>query len=439
MAKLTTNELTRFIVYLAISAFTGSLFDQAQLFMLLLSLAFVFRYLYQLRRLNAWMQNKKKDVPEADGIWGEIFDQIYYLQKRNRSQKKKLASALSRFQQITAALPDGVVILQDDIDIEWCNDSAKRLLGIRTPHDIGQPITNLLRQPKFSRYLAKGEFVDPIKLLSPANEFIKLNIRVVPYGKEQKLLLARDMTRIERLEQARKDFIANASHELRTPLTVVNGYLESLCEDDNEQLAHYQKAFNAMSQQSHRMQNIVEDLLLLSRLENSAEIEESERVEVSALLGEIANDAKILSAERKHDIILSSDALESLVIGNYKELYSAVSNLVFNAVHYTPSGGRITLGCIESPEGVTIAVTDTGPGIPPQHIPRLTERFYRVDNARSRDTGGTGLGLAIVKHVLMRHNGRLSIESTVGSGSVFSVHFPPSQLALKSSDVTKVS
>lgn len=438
MSQIALVELLRFVTTLIVSAIVGAALGQVFLFLFLASTAYFLWHLSRLSRIGHWMSNPKTVIPESSGIWGEIFDHIFQLQKRNKKQKKKLAAALARFQQVAAALPDGAVILQEDDTIEWANESAKKLLGIRSPHDNGQVVTNLVRTPAFADYLFKQSFYEPLEMYSPINHDVSLNIRVVPYGKSQRLLLARDMTKIHRLEQARKDFVANASHELRTPLTVMNGYLEMMGDDKNEAIKPYENAVSAMHQQAIRMQNIVEDLLLLSKLENSTSQESSEMVDAGTLIKDVATEAMALSGEKKQYLVIEGNC-SSQIKGNYKELFSAVSNLAFNAVHYTPIGGRITLRCKDHEDGLTISIIDTGIGIAPQHIPRLTERFYRIDTARSRDTGGTGLGLAIVKHVLMRHQGRLSIESEVGKGSIFSCHFPMSQLHVKADDVTKVS
>jgi len=438
LSRNTVTELTRFFLLLGLSAFIGSLFGAAQLFALFTSIGISLFHIVRITRLEEWMGSSQREVPEANGIWGKIYDHLHRNQKRNHAQKKTLAAALSRFRQITAALPDGVVILQRDHIIDWCNDSSKRLLGIRTPHDIGQPITNLIRIPAFSKYLKKNEFNETLQIRSPENEFISLSIRIVPYGKDQSLMLARDMTKINRLEQARKDFVANASHELRTPLTVVNGYLEALAEDDSEELKRYSMPIQAMREQTLRMQNIVEDLLVLSRLENSATFNDTEKVDIAALLNEVYLETQKLAKEKNQIVSLNSD-VKHLVLGNHGELYSAISNLAFNAVRYTPVGGKVSLSCRDAIDGIKISVEDSGIGIAPQHIPRLTERFYRIDTGRSRETGGTGLGLAIVKHVLMRHNARLEIESNVGKGSKFTVFFPESQFLNDSDDVTKMS
>jgi two-component system phosphate regulon sensor histidine kinase PhoR len=438
LSHIAVFELFRFVAVLTVSALIGALFDLTFLFLFIASSAFFLWYLSQISKLQHWMNNPKKEIPEATGIWGEIFNHIYQLQKRNKKQKKKLAAALTRFQQVAAALPDGAVILQGDNIIEWSNESAKRVLGIRSPHDHGQVITNLVRIPAFAAYLVRENFYEPLEIYSPIDHDTSLNIRVVPYGKEQRLLLARDMTKVHRLEQARKDFVANASHELRTPLTVMNGYLEMMESDQQEALQPYRNAVIAMHQQSLRMQNIVEDLLLLSKLENNVSLEDTDLIDINGLINEVASVTETLSGEKQQQVIIKSDCVSSLK-GIYKEIFSAVSNLAYNAVHYTPVGGTITLHCREHEDGLKISVIDTGIGIAPQHIPRLTERFYRIDTARSRDTGGTGLGLAIVKHVLMRHQGRLSIESEVGKGSTFSCHFPISQLQTKPVDVIKVS
>ena len=387
---------------------------------LALYFAWHLRNLYQ---LNKWLQGKRTGMPgHVGGLWSDIYYHLYRLQQRNRKRKKRLASMLNRFRESTDALPDAAVILNDENVIESWNRAATSLLKLKAPQDIHKPITNLLRNPDFIQYLRDGDFEDRLLMPSPVDERIMLSLRIVPYGKKQRLLVVRDITRLHLLEQVRRDFIANVSHELRTPLTVVSGYLETLIDEDDEWVRKNRSLLLSMQQQTARMQNIVVDLLLLSRLETDTSHHVRNNVDVPAMLEMLREDAMVLSAG-KHEI--STEIDHSLWLrGNREELMSAFSNLVYNAVKYTPKGGSIRIRWYADESGAHLAVVDTGEGIPPQHIPRLTERFYRVDVGRSRDSGGTGLGLAIVKHVLNRHQGSLHIESELDKGSTFRCDFP---------------
>jgi two-component system phosphate regulon sensor histidine kinase PhoR len=379
-------------------------------------------HLYNLHLLQRWLhEGKRFHPPESRGVWDDVFERIYRLQQRNRKRKRNLASMLKRFQSATAALPDATIVLGPAKEIEWWNASAREVLGLRSPRDIGQRIDNLLRHPAFIEYLRKGEFGRPVTIPSPIDDHISLAVRVVPYGNNQQLVVARDITRLERLEQARRDFVANASHELRSPLTVVAGYLETLLEERAEDPV-WGKSLRTMSNQTERMQHIVDDLLLLSRLETGQHKDDRQPVDVPGMLAQIVEEAMRISGERQHRFEKEVDT-RLWLRGNEAELRSAFSNLVFNAVRYTPQGGTITVRWYPCEQGACFEAEDTGIGIAPHHIPRLTERFYRVDAGRSRNSGGTGLGLAIVKHVLLRHDAILKIDSTPGKGSVFRCYF----------------
>jgi two-component system phosphate regulon sensor histidine kinase PhoR len=369
-------------------------------------------------------------LPDTGGLWGEVYHHIHHLQKRNRDRKKRLTNILSRFKESTAALPDGTVVLTDQWEIEWYNDAARSLLGLKHKKDIGQRIDNLIRDPRFVNYIAKNDFSDPIELVSPIDPQTHIMVRIIPYARNQQLMVVRDFTRLYRLEQMRRDFVANVSHELRTPLTVITGYLETMADSDDEALQNWRRSINQMNQQSRRMDNIVEDLLLLSRLDASDQVQIEEIVPVTNLLESIRQDAITLSGEHAHQIKLDADN-ELQLKGNKKELYSAFANLVFNAVRYTPDQSEIKILWYQNGKGAHLEIADNGPGIPPQHTPRLTERFYRVDAGRSRESGGTGLGLAIVKHVLVRHDGDLRINSRLGEGSTFTCNFPPERILTK--------
>jgi len=325
---------------------------------------------------------------------------------------------LSRFKESTAAMPDATVVLTKDDYIEWFNKAAKRYLGLQTKKDVGQRIDNLVRHSRFSEFLASGDFSEPLEMPSPLDDQRQFSFRIVPYGKNQKLLVVRDISRIKRLERMRSDFVANVSHELRTPLTVISGYLENMAADDAEQTAQWNKCLAQMQGQTQRMTRLVEDLLMLSRLEDEDKTVVRDPVAVSAMLASLVEDARVLSGERQHHISLECD--EGLWLrGSEKELTSAFSNLLFNAVQYTPAQGHIAVRWYRDGDKACFEVRDDGIGIAIQHVHRLTERFYRVDTGRSREHGGTGLGLAIVKHVLDRHEAWLGIESQPGKGSVF--------------------
>lgn len=385
--------------------------------------------LAQLIRLHAWLKQSDGDQPppEGQGLWGEVFDRLYQMQRHEQRIRARLQAVIDRAQESTSALKDAVVVMDPHGNLEWCNPAARALLGLR-PRDAGQPVSNLVRHPAFKDYFDSGRYRDPLELPSPVDERLLLQITLTRFGNNEHLLLARDVTRLHRLEQMRKDFVANVSHELRTPLTVIAGYVETLLTHGDALDPRWRKPLQRMQQQSERMQNLLEDLLLLAKLEATTYPATSQAVLVPALLESIQRDAQSLSGEMAHRIDLQADPA-LLIRGNEAELRSAFSNLVFNAVKYTPAGGHIRIHWWRDERGAHLAVEDNGPGIDAKHLPRLTERFYRVDSSRASNTGGTGLGLAIVKHVLLRHHGQLDIESTLGKGSRFTCRFPLSQIA----------
>jgi len=384
--------------------------------------------LQQMRRLQQWLKSEQPDKPPPDshGIWGDIFDSLYQLQRRDLRLRGQLQSVIDRVQGSTTALKDAVVMLDSDANLEWWNPAAERLLGLKKPQDSGHPITNLVRHPSFKEYFDSGRHEDPLELSSPVDDRLWLQITITRYGNSEYLMVVRDITRLHQLEQMRKDFVANVSHELRTPLTVIAGYLETLLEHSEDTSPRWARALQQMNQQAGRMQHQLNDLLLLAKLEATDPPASAKPVNVSALLESIRNDAVALSAEQQHAISLDTDTTLALR-GSESELRSAFSNLLFNAVKYSPPGGRIHLRWWQDEYGAHLAVEDSGIGIEPKHLPRLTERFYRVDSSRASSTGGTGLGLAIVKHVLLRHQGRLDIDSTPGKGSTFTCSFPHSR------------
>ena len=381
-------------------------------------------HVVHLARLARWLEQPVPgQVPEGSGSWDEVLAALHRYERASASREQQLADALSQLRRAAQAMPDGVVLLDAKNAIEWCNDQAAAMLGLDPRADVGQPIANLVREPEFIDFLGReeGDRSRPVRIFT--GQARVLSIQLIPYGQSQTLLLARDITQAERVETMRRDFVANVSHELRTPLTVLVGFLETVRELklDAQRVRDY---IGMMREQGARMQRIIEDLLALSVLE-SAPPPAVERVRVAPLLERLGVDAAALSKGR-HAIGMEGRPQVDLV-GAESEIASAFGNLISNAVRYTPAGGKVTLAWHDGPDGATFSVEDTGVGIPAEHIPRLTERFYRVDRSRSRETGGTGLGLAIVKHALARHQATLTIDSSPGRGSRFSAHFPASR------------
>ncbi|MBP8202494.1 MAG: phosphate regulon sensor histidine kinase PhoR [Pseudomonas sp.] len=390
-------------------------------------------HLQQLLRLHTWLRTRQADEtpPEGYGLWGDVLDSIYHLQRRNLKARDRLQAVIDRVQESTAALKDAVIMLDRDGNLEWWNFAAEQLLGLKTPQDSGQQISNLLRDPRFIEYFDSHNYAELLELPSPINERVRLQFHITQYGNSEHLMLVRDITRLHQLEQMRKDFVANVSHELRTPLTVISGYLETLLDNVDTVNPRWLRALQQMQQQGGRMQTLLNDLLLLAKLEATDYPSDNQPVAVDLLLLSIKNDAQALSGARHHRISLEADPRLKLK-GSEAELRSAFSNLVFNAVKYTPDEGEICIRWWGDEQGAYLSVEDTGLGIEAKHLPRLTERFYRVDASRASNTGGTGLGLAIAKHVLLRHRARLDISSVLGSGSVFTCHFPNGQIVQRS-------
>ena len=385
--------------------------------------------LKQLLRLHDWLRNHQPDEapPDGYGLWGEVFDSIYHLQRRDQRVRGRLQAVIDRVQESTTALKDAVVMLDSDGNLEWWNRAAETLLGLKTPQDSGQPVTNLVRHPRFKEYFEQDSYAEPLDIPSPVNDHLRIQLYITRYGNNEHLMLVRDVTRLHQLEQMRKDFIANVSHELRTPLTVICGYLETLLDNVNDVNPRWKRPLSQMQQQGERMQTLLNDLLLLAKLEATDYPSDNQPVPIDSLLRTIKNDAQALSGQRNQTITLDVEA-DIALKGSETELRSAFSNLVFNAVKYTQDGGSIRIRWWADGSGAHLSVQDSGVGIDNKHLPRLTERFYRVDSSRNASTGGTGLGLAIVKHVLLRHRARLEISSVLGHGSTFTCHFPPVQV-----------
>lgn len=367
------------------------------------------------------------EVPVAMGIWGEIYYRLHKLVKGWRDQVLEVEQQHQRFIQAIQASPNGVVMLNEDDQIEWCNAIAEKHFGLNARRDAMQRITHILRKPAFVQYIIRQNYREPVKLTGMGDfEQFSLEVQIFPYGDKQKLVLSQDISQIEKTDAMRRDFVANVSHELKTPLTVLAGFLETVSELDlNEQ--ERDRYLEMMSVQTSRMKTLVEDLLTLAKLEGNPEPPISQVVNMPNMLARLKLDAEGLS-QGKHQISFDQNS-DKNILGDDLELYSAFSNLVSNAVRYTPEGGKVCVTWAQIGEEIELCVSDTGPGIAAEHIPRLTERFYRVDRSRSRETGGTGLGMAIVKHVINRHHGELKIESTVGVGSRFCLVFPKQRIA----------
>ena len=417
---------------LLVAFLLGFVFEHISLFMLLASLGYLGWTFYNLYHLRRWLSiGRKYHPPDSFGVWGDIFTEIYRLQRRNKKRQKRLVKLLGRFRETTEAMPDGVVVMQASGVIEWWNEAGERLLDLKYPQDVGQRLTNLIRNPEFLGFIQRNDRHEVLNFQAPADKNKTIAVQLTPYGIDQSLLIVRDVTLLQRVEQIRRDFVANISHELRTPLTVMSGFLETLSGDDSITDKTLKRSLELMKQQSKRMHRLVEDLMLLSKLENEQRPIKHEVVAVPQLLSTLKEEAMVISGDRNHQITLDVDP-DLYLYGDGKELDSAFSNLVINAVNYTPAGGAINIRWYQDDDGAHLTVNDTGIGIPPHHLSRITERFYRVDVARSRETGGSGLGLAIVKHSLNRHEASLRIDSEVGRGSTFICDFPKSAIVLKS-------
>ncbi len=418
------TELIRVAIPLFVVAAGCALFDLGLLPLLgtaLLACAWLLRHL---QRLSDWLYSgARSDPPEAAGMWGQVFDVIYDMQRESSQDSDRLQAMIDYLHASFASMSDAVVMLDPYGNIEWCNASAHDLLGLREEGDSGRQLVNLLRSPAFLRYFEAERYQAPLEMVSPVNGHIHLSISVSFFGKRNRLLFARDVTRTHRLEQMRKDFVANVSHELRTPLTVINGYLETFAEHGGAN-SRWDRAVDQMLQQSRRMNLLIQDLMMLSRLESVPKLADESLIQLRPLM-EMIREESGTAAKGKRRIEIDCD--DNIAInGNANELRSAFSNLAVNAARYTAENDRIILRWYQDDYHAYFEVEDTGIGIEPQYIPRLTERFYRVDQSRSLDTGGTGLGLAIVKHVLIRHRAELRIRSAPNQGSVFTCVFPKS-------------
>lgn len=424
MLKGFSAELQRILIILAVCSLIGFFSKQIAIWLLIGCAIYILMMLRQMRRLNQWLLRQESEhPPEADGIWGQIFDNIYQLQRDQRVEKENLQAVIKRIQEISSALKDGLIILDARGHLDFWNPAAHRMLALHTK-DQGQSVINFIRHPKFVSYFEEGNFEEPLELPSPRFPSKHLQFQITPFGKHERLIVVRDVTQLHNLEQMRQDFIANVSHELRTPLTVINGYVETLA--DNNTTPSWNKPLQQMLQQAKRMSLLINDLLVLSKLETTEAGHNHKPINIEQLLTIVKSEAEVLSKDKAQQLTLicNNTTKPLLLLGNEKELHSAFSNLITNAIKYTPNDGKVSVLLWQDQKHFYVSVSDNGPGIEAMHIPRLTERFYRVDASRNSGTGGTGLGLAIVKHVLMRHEAELKITSEVGKGSMFICVFP---------------
>jgi two-component system phosphate regulon sensor histidine kinase PhoR len=372
--------------------------------------------------------------PEASGVWGDMSDYLYRMQQRNERAKQSRRDLSDRVRNITSALADGILTLRSDRVLEWWNPASEQLLGLEKS-DKGQSIINLVRDPRFVAFIQSTKLSPPLELSSPEDPTKTLLFSAAEFGEGDIILVVQDITRLRHLEQMRQDFVANISHELRTPLTVLSGYTETLQDNADDLPKGWKKALDQMEQQTARMSALANDLVMLSQLESTRTPPPNTSIDITTLLQQIAADARVVAdnnvdANTGENSLIELDCTEGMaILGEAKELYSAISNLVFNAIKHNPPGTHIQIKSYANDTAHIIEISDDGNGIDPKHIPRLTERFYRVDQSRASTTGGTGLGLAIVKHVLMRHGGSLKIFSTLSKGSTFICHFPKPKAA----------
>jgi len=389
--------------------------------------AYIISLWHRFAKFENWVHGPVAEPTYLGGMFDDISFRIHRLRQRSRKRKKRMSELLRRWQDSSGSLPDATVVINTNGTIAWFNLTASSMLGLK-PSDTGQHITNLIRNPRFVHFIREADYTEHMEIPSPLDVSKVLNVRLSAYGNKQHLLLVSDVTHLRRLMTMRRDFIANVSHELRTPLTVILGYLESLKDEESLDQDDIKQYMDRLEPSAKRMKSLVEDLLMLSSLDTDApaSVESSEVVNVAGMVRNICAEAEQLSGGR-HEFHCNID--KGLKIrGVDKEIYSAFMNLVSNAVRYTPDGTRVEILWQEDGDGAKFCINDNGPGIQPEHIPRLTERFYRVDVGRSRQTGGTGLGLAIVKQVLRRHDATLEIHSRVGQGASFCCHFPAARL-----------
>ncbi|SMF24454.1 PAS/PAC sensor signal transduction histidine kinase [Alteromonadaceae bacterium Bs31] len=422
--KGVASQIRWLLIYLLVGFTIGQLLGAVWPMLFISTLAYLAWVLFQIHKLEAWVTATRQQGLQENtmrGVWAEIAEDVELITKRYEKDKQRLQEVVERVQDMTSALADGVIIVDKLDNIEWWNRAAERQFDFE-PLDIGRKLTDYISHPKFIAYYDSHQYEEPLDLISIKHEGQFLQFHIHPFGDGDSLVIARDITRVAKLERMRKDFIANVSHELRTPLTVLSGYLETLA-DSAELSPAWGRALDQMQDQTRRMTSLVKDLLMLSRLETQDREQGQTPVHLLPIIEQIVADGKVLSGEKGHIFHIDCPA-QIHILGKEGELRSAFANLLYNAVNYTPPGKKISVLADINAHELLVKVKDDGEGIGAKHIPRLTERFYRIDDGRSRDSGGTGLGLAIVKHILLRHDAELRIHSTLGKGSTFSCCFP---------------
>ncbi len=419
-----TTDIRRLVLVFGIALMLGWVFGNIILALLVCLVLYCIWLHRQLDQLLRWIRDRKHhQAPEPRGVFEDLCREIDYFRERDKRRKKKLRNYLKQFRQATRALPDGTVVLDANGAVKWANKAATACLGIRWPDHKNQRIANLICTEELVEFIDVATKNSRIDIVSPVDPKIQLNVRLTPFGNNQRLFVARDVTQMHRANQIRSDFVANVSHELKTPITVLRGYLETMQANIEQCPPAWRTGLAQMDEHVGRMQTIVEDLLMLSKLEQNDKSDDQVSVSVAELIADIQRQSQNIAPQLDHMLALEIDTnLE--IFGSSKELYSCFSNLVFNAIHYTDDRGVIEIRWYRDELGAHFSVKDAGSGIAAEHIPRLTERFYRVDRSRTRARGGTGLGLAIVKHVLTRHGATLHIESEIGVGSTFRCDFP---------------
>ena len=430
-------ELQRLLIVACTGFVLGAIFGEYAWGLSFGLAVYSFWIVVQVRRVDHWFAGSSDVIPEASGVWGNLLDKIYRLQKRERSAQDDLRATIQRVQESVDALADGVILVNKHSALEWCNRAARRLLGIQLGRDLSQPIFNLVRDPRFKTYFEAKEYDEVLSLTMPNRPDQLLQLHFTEFGRNDRMIIVRDVTRISRLERMRSDFVANVSHELKTPITVLRGYLEQMVDCYDELPDKWHGPISQMNSQALRMNALITDLLTLSRLESEHTPKDQSLINMRELIAAVRYDVL-----QVHDREILMEVADVGLVGSPIEIRSVLTNLLVNAVKYTPHETSIQVYWRASRDGSTmnLQVKDRGNGIAPEHIPRLTERFYRVDAGRATTTGGTGLGLAIVKHIMLRHDGRMIIDSELGRGSRFTCRFPLFRLraAQASTPVAKV-
>jgi len=412
----------RILLIVGLAAALGAMYGYMLEAAVTVLLAVFAGWYYQLHRVKVWLNAPEELPPDAGGIWGDLLARMYLHQRKNTEAQAHLQSTVEYLQDSFAAMRDGVVMVDEQGAIKWLNQAVEPLLGLRYPEDTGQTLTNLVRAPEFNRYFLGRDYSKPLQYLAVGgNSRIHLRVEITRFGKGERLLFVRDVSNAVRMEQMRRDFVANVSHELRTPLTVISGYLSTILDSAQELPPKYVKPLQQMGQQAQRMENLLKDLLWLSRIESETREDGREMVDIRGMLQELRDE---LSEAYPGFPVTLELAIDQKIHGDYRQLYSAVSNLAINAIKYSREGSPVKIRWFARDGNYLLQVQDEGIGIDSVHIPRLTERFYRVDDSRNSATGGTGLGLAIVKHVAVAHGARLQIDSKLGEGSTFTLVFP---------------